>query len=122
VQFHASGLSRAIDVHAPQLNDRLSQITTAWSLLRQAHAAAAVDPQGDRQALLDRNYGAVYRYLLGATRDEEAALELFQDFAVRFLRGDFHGAQFDDCDFVRRPDCPPGNANQTYPAAWGVMF
>src|SRR5262249_53278820 len=34
----------------------------------------------------------VYRYLLGALRDEEAARELFQDFAVRFFRGDFHRA------------------------------
>jgi RNA polymerase sigma-70 factor (ECF subfamily) len=42
--------------------------------------------------LIDRYYGAVYRYLLGATRDEDAALELFQDFAVRFLRGDFRRA------------------------------
>jgi RNA polymerase sigma-70 factor (ECF subfamily) len=41
---------------------------------------------------MDRYCGAVYRYLLGATRDEDAALELFQDFAVRFLRGDFRRA------------------------------
>src|SRR5262249_46041323 len=32
---------------------------------------------------------AVHRYLLGALRDEEAADELFQEFALRFLSGDF---------------------------------
>jgi DNA-directed RNA polymerase specialized sigma24 family protein len=46
-----------------------------------------------QHALLERYGGASYRYLLGAVRDPEAAAELTQDFAVRFLRGDF-----------RRPD------------------
>jgi RNA polymerase sigma-70 factor (ECF subfamily) len=41
---------------------------------------------------MQRYCGAVYRYLRGALHDEEAALELFQEFALRFLRGDFHRA------------------------------
>jgi RNA polymerase sigma-70 factor (ECF subfamily) len=41
---------------------------------------------------MSRYCGAVYRYLLGAVRDEEAALELFQEFALRFMRGDFRRA------------------------------
>jgi RNA polymerase sigma-70 factor (ECF subfamily) len=39
-----------------------------------------------------RYSGAVYRYLLGAVRDPDAAIDLSQEFAVRFLRGDFHRA------------------------------
>src|SRR5262249_16173052 len=35
---------------------------------------------------------AVYRYLLGAVRDPDTATDLCQEFAVRFLRGDFHRA------------------------------
>jgi RNA polymerase sigma-70 factor (ECF subfamily) len=35
---------------------------------------------------------AVYRYFLGRLRDPEAAEELSQEFALRFLRGDFQGA------------------------------
>jgi hypothetical protein len=35
---------------------------------------------------------AVHRYLLGALRDEDAAEELFQEFALRFVRGDFRWA------------------------------
>jgi hypothetical protein len=77
------------DSHA---KERLSQITTLWSLLRQAQGVSAADPLCAQHALMDRYYGAAYRYLLGATRNEEAALELFQDFAVRFLRGDFRRA------------------------------
>jgi DNA-directed RNA polymerase specialized sigma24 family protein len=37
-----------------------------------------------------RYSGAVYRYLLGAVRDADVAADLCQEFAVRFLRGDFH--------------------------------
>lgn len=44
-----------------------------------------------RQLLL-RYHGAAYRYLLGTVRDAAVAEELAQDFAVRFLRGDFQSA------------------------------
>src|SRR2546430_412651 len=36
--------------------------------------------------------GAVQRYLLAAVRDPDAADELFQNFAYRFLHGDLRGA------------------------------
>jgi RNA polymerase sigma-70 factor (ECF subfamily) len=36
--------------------------------------------------------GSVYRYLLGALRDRDAADDLFQEFALRFLRGAFRNA------------------------------
>jgi RNA polymerase sigma-70 factor (ECF subfamily) len=42
--------------------------------------------------LLERYHGVVFRYLLGAVRDAEMAQELAQEFAMRFLRGDFHRA------------------------------
>jgi RNA polymerase sigma-70 factor (ECF subfamily) len=45
----------------------------------------------DRELLL-RHYGTVYRCLLGMVGDPDAAAELAQDFAVRFLRGDFKQA------------------------------
>ncbi len=41
---------------------------------------------------MERYLGAVYRYLLGAVRDEDVAQELFQEFAIRFLRGGFRRA------------------------------
>src|SRR5262245_18556900 len=70
---------------------RLSSISTLWSLVEKAHQetiAAAIA----QRALLQRYCGAVYRYLLGALLDEAAAEDLFQDFALRFLRGDFRRA------------------------------
>jgi RNA polymerase sigma factor (sigma-70 family) len=70
----------------------LSQIGTLWSLVGQAHAAPGVQAGAARRQLLERYGGAVRRYLHGAVRDPDAADELFQEFACRFLRGDLHGA------------------------------
>jgi RNA polymerase sigma-70 factor (ECF subfamily) len=72
--------------------DRLSQIETAWTLVVRAHGTEESAAAEAQQALLERYLGAVYRYLLGATRDEDAAQELFQEFAIRFLRGGFRRA------------------------------
>lgn len=74
------------------LNDRLSQINTPWTMVRRAHQGESSAVTEAQQALLQRYGGAVYRYLLGALRDPDAADELNQDFALRFLRGDFHRA------------------------------
>jgi RNA polymerase sigma factor (sigma-70 family) len=72
--------------------DRLSQISTLWSMLQQAHGGRANKATAARREVLSRYGGAVHRYLLGALRDAEAANDLAQEFAVRFLRGDFHRA------------------------------
>jgi RNA polymerase sigma-70 factor (ECF subfamily) len=71
---------------------RLSHITTLWTLVRQAHDDAGDEVRSAQQALLDRYGGAVRRYLRGALRDAEAADDLFQDFAYRFLHGDLRNA------------------------------
>jgi RNA polymerase sigma-70 factor (ECF subfamily) len=65
------------------LDNRLSRISTAWTLLAQAHGGQAPA----QLELMRRYHGAVYRYLLGAVRQEDQALELFQEFALRFLQG-----------------------------------
>jgi RNA polymerase sigma-70 factor (ECF subfamily) len=73
-------------------DQRLSQIATVWSLVAQAHGADAKGVTAARQRLLQRYGGAVKRYLLGALRDPEAADELTQEFALRFLDGRYQGA------------------------------
>jgi RNA polymerase sigma-70 factor (ECF subfamily) len=70
------------------LNLRLSRISTMWTVLGQAHGAASQAGQA-QLALIQRYQGAVYRYLLGATRDPDAADELFQEFALRVVQGAF---------------------------------
>ncbi len=71
---------------------RLSQILTCWSVVCRAHAGPAASMEAARRALFERYGGAVYRYLHGALRDAPAAEELYQEFALRFLRGDFRRA------------------------------
>lgn len=71
---------------------RLSHITTLWSVVDRAHSPAS-EPLSDAQRVLIERYGgAVHRYLLGALRDRDAADDLFQEFSLRFLRGDFRNA------------------------------
>lgn len=76
----------------PTNEQRLSQISTMWTMLIKAHGGASSSVEPAQHALLECYGGAVYRYLLGATRDAEAAAELSQEFVVRFLRGDFRRA------------------------------
>ena len=72
-------------------DDRLSRIETHWTALLRAHGP---DPDGRaaRDRLILRYTAPVYRYLCGAVRDPDAAADLCQEFAVRFLRGDFRRA------------------------------
>jgi RNA polymerase sigma-70 factor (ECF subfamily) len=73
-------------------NLRLSEISTVWHLVRQAHSSQRKDATPAQMRLLLRYYTAVNRYLLGALRDAAAAEDLGQEFALRFIRGDFQGA------------------------------
>jgi RNA polymerase sigma-70 factor (ECF subfamily) len=73
-------------------SERLSQITTRWTMLVRAHTDPADAARSAQCALLDCYGGAVGRYLLGAVHDPDVAAELSQEFAVRFLRGDFKRA------------------------------
>jgi DNA-directed RNA polymerase specialized sigma24 family protein len=74
---------------------RLNQIATLWSAVRQAHNDSSDEARLARAALLERYRGAILRYLLGAFRDADAAEEISQDFAFRFLHGDLRGADRD---------------------------
>jgi RNA polymerase sigma-70 factor (ECF subfamily) len=73
-------------------DERLSRISTVWTLVFEAHAGRADGSAAAQNALMRRYGRAVHRYLLGALRDVDAAAELAQEFALRFLRGDFRRA------------------------------
>jgi RNA polymerase sigma-70 factor (ECF subfamily) len=72
-----------------QFRSRLSRISTVWTLLEKRESQPG--EQDHRATLIQRYQGAVYRYLLGATRDPDVADDLFQEFALRFIQGAFHG-------------------------------
>jgi DNA-directed RNA polymerase specialized sigma24 family protein len=75
-----------------ELSERLSRISTQWTMILQAHGGSADEPAKARNRLLLQYAGAVYRYLLGAVRDPDVAADLAQEFALRFVRGDFRRA------------------------------
>ena len=70
-------------------NDRLSQIETLWSMVRRAHDDGATQANSAQSKMLDRYGGAAKRYLRAVVKDDDAADDVYQDFAVRFLKGDF---------------------------------
>ena len=70
----------------------LSRISTQWTKLQQAHDADDTGQLAARQQVLERYGGAAYRYLLAMLRDEDAAMDAFQEFALRFVEGRFENA------------------------------
>jgi RNA polymerase sigma-70 factor (ECF subfamily) len=72
----------------------ISRIATAWSMVREAHGDHT-SVQSAQQRLLDRYGEAIRRYALSALRNEDAADEVFQEFALKFVRGDFGKADPD---------------------------
>jgi DNA-directed RNA polymerase specialized sigma24 family protein len=75
------------------LNQHLSQIETHWSAVFQAHQGGSDEANRALAALVQRYGGAIHGYLLSSLRDADAADELAQEFALRFLRGDFKNAE-----------------------------
>jgi RNA polymerase sigma-70 factor (ECF subfamily) len=71
---------------------RLSQLSTEWTLVFQSQQGTPEQVGAAQVELMGRYAGAVHRYLLAALRDPESAAELDQEFALRFVRGDFHRA------------------------------
>jgi RNA polymerase sigma-70 factor (ECF subfamily) len=74
------------------LNSRLSRISTIWTMLGEAQRSSGAGVPDAQLAFIQRYQGAVYRYLLGALRDPDAADEVFQDFALRVVQGAFRRA------------------------------
>lgn len=79
----------------------LSQITTEWSVVFNAHRQDPVSAcdigqlLAAQQRVLKRYGSCIYSYLLGACRDANEAEELSQEFAYRFVRGDLQNASPD---------------------------
>ena len=89
---HASKLKLLI--MTSKLENRLSNITTNWEELIAAHDDDQFDQVGARLRgeILRRYADCVFQYILGATKNHHAAEDLTQEFALRFVRGDFRNA------------------------------
>ncbi len=82
----------AVAVEKVEAEPRLADLSTQWNLVFDSKSGTPEQVSLALSRLMCRYSGAVQRYLLKALKDPDAAEELNQDFAVRFLRGDFkHG-------------------------------
>src|SRR5690606_40385568 len=82
-------LERPMPMEPDDYDARLSRIDTMWSMVQRAHKPEATQFALAQQQLLERYGGAVRRYALAALRDPDAADEVFQEFALKFVRGDY---------------------------------
>jgi RNA polymerase sigma-70 factor (ECF subfamily) len=73
-------------------SQRLSLISTVWSLVYRAHHGPPEATAAARQQLLERYGGAVRRYLRTVLHEPDAADEVFQEFALQLVHGDLRGA------------------------------
>jgi RNA polymerase sigma-70 factor (ECF subfamily) len=73
-------------------DSRLSQLTTRWSVIFEACRGPDRADQAAQAEVLERYCGAIYRYALRVLGDPDRADEACQEFAFRFVRGDFRQA------------------------------
>ncbi|HTU89161.1 MAG TPA: hypothetical protein VMF69_03595 [Gemmataceae bacterium] len=78
-------------MNAKNSDRRLSRISTLWSLVSLAQHEAGDESRSAQQKLLERYSAAIRGYLFGAVRNADAAEDLWQEFAYRFLHGDLRG-------------------------------
>ena len=70
-------------------DSRLSAITTNWEEIISARGDSAGEV---RNRVLIRYASCVYKYIAQATKNSDIADELSQEFALRFVRGDYKNA------------------------------
>ncbi|MFV2065671.1 MAG: sigma factor [Pirellulales bacterium] len=72
--------------------DHLSRISTIWTMVFQAHNDDREAVKAAQSVVMERYAGTVYRYLLRVLGDSHGADEVFQQFALNFVRGGFRHA------------------------------
>lgn len=75
-------------------DSHLSRIETIWTMVNSANSSRLSGNEAQSQ-LFERYGMAVKKYLLASMRNEDAAADVFQEFALRLVRGDFRNASSD---------------------------
>lgn len=78
-----------LEVEDVPKDPRLSELSTQWAMIFQAHHGTPQEINDALKLMMLRYEGAVHRYLLKAVNDPEVVRELDQEFALRFLQGNF---------------------------------
>ena len=73
-------------------NIHLSKIATSWTMVRNANEAETESRKMAQEQLLSIYSNSIRRYLLASLKDESAADEVYQNFALKLIRGDFSKA------------------------------
>jgi RNA polymerase sigma factor (sigma-70 family) len=73
-------------------DQRLSRISTQWTVLREAQLSEFTLAQTARAKLAQRYLPVAYRYLLAIVKAPDLAEELCQELAVKFLESGFQNA------------------------------
>ena len=68
-------------------NARLGQLSTIWTMVLRAHGGPGLAEGDAQRRFMERYHPAIYRYLMTAVRDADAAEE-FQSAAGDFLSPD----------------------------------
>jgi serine/threonine-protein kinase len=79
-------------VQSPERN-AIRGMPTIWAVVCKALDGTPDEVHAARQVILQRYDSAVYRYLLACLGSAAAADEMYQEFCLRFVRGDFHNAK-----------------------------
>lgn len=69
---------------------RLDTLATRWSLVNAAHGQDSGIAEVARRELVDRYKNPVFRYALACLKDEDAAGEILQKFALLVMEGKLH--------------------------------
>jgi RNA polymerase sigma-70 factor (ECF subfamily) len=75
-----------------QREEHLSHLATLWTVVEQAHQDEGSAAAPALRQLLEYYGPAIHRYFLGAVRNLDLADDLFQELALRLVRGDFRRA------------------------------
>jgi RNA polymerase sigma factor (sigma-70 family) len=78
-----------VRIETVEQDPRLSQLSTQWTMLTDAYDVSTEEFDRALQFQTLRYLSAVHRYLLKTVHDPEAVQELNQEFATRFLEGNF---------------------------------
>ncbi len=81
-----------VPANSPVDLSRLSQLTTQWTLIFDACRGPGDAVKAAQAEVLQRYCGAIYRYALKVLGEPDLAEEACQEFALRFVRGDFRHA------------------------------